>query len=779
MAQQRQHQERKIGFKSVQLFKDQILGIGSYGAVCKAKCDDLLCAAKILHPTLFDPTAQLQVSPKQEHRLPIRRFEQECEFLSTIRHPNIVQYLCMHQDPDTGLPILLMELMDESLTHFLENSPQPIAYHIQANICHDIALALSFLHSNGIIHRDLSSNNVLLCGNIRAKVTDFGMAKLDDLNPQATRYIFTRCPGTDVYMPPEAVKDEPAYTETVDCFSFGVIIVQILTQQFPNPGNRRQKVEVHQPGLPQGKVEILLAEVARRQNHISQIDPNHPLLPIALNCLKDEDIERPLAQQLCERIASLKERPEYSDSMAAVQQENQQLRQQLQQLQQSSASEREGKETQLGQMEQQLHQLQQNLAREREEADRLRRQLQQLQQRSAREREGKETQLGQMEQQLHQLQQNLARESEESKSKLQQYLALHREAIELITISRDARERQLNQQVESLKQERTKLEEQFHELEEQLLIWESQTEGPLWSVGEKAPFTDRRRRDAVVDGNRVYFLDGNGKLWACDISYMYWSQLSVAPYFGSSLTILNGLPTTVGGDLTNKLMSLTMLTMEGKWIERFPPMPTKRKYVTAVCTGTALIVGGGSGGNYQDKAIVEVLDIETHQWSTAVYLPESLHSCSATVCNDQLYMLGGIHNNFPSKSVYSCSVSALFQTCSHKSSLEDHTSALSLSNSSSGRGVWSKLADLPVTESTCVTSYGQLLVVGGEDSEYNTTTAVYMYNPFTNSWNVISHMITARRCCFATVLPSNQLMVVGGEIDSDGTLTDSVEFGLM
>ena len=168
MAQQRHHQERKIGFKSVQLLKDQTLGIGSYGAVCKAKCDDLLCAAKILHPTLFDPTAQLQVSRKQEHRLPIKRFEQECEFLSTIRHPNIVQYLCIHQDPDTGLPVLLMELMDKSLTHFLENSPQPIAYHIQVNICHDITLALSFLHSNGIIHRDLSSNNVLLRGNILA-----------------------------------------------------------------------------------------------------------------------------------------------------------------------------------------------------------------------------------------------------------------------------------------------------------------------------------------------------------------------------------------------------------------------------------------------------------------------------------------------------------------------------------------------------------------------------------------------------------------------------------
>ena len=95
-----------------------------------------------------------------------------------------------------------MELMDKSLTHFLESSTQPIPYHIQVNICHDITLALSFLHSNNIVHRDLSSNNVLLRGNVLAKVTDFGMARPGDINPQATRFTNTMCPGTDVYMPP-------------------------------------------------------------------------------------------------------------------------------------------------------------------------------------------------------------------------------------------------------------------------------------------------------------------------------------------------------------------------------------------------------------------------------------------------------------------------------------------------------------------------------------------------------------------------------------------------
>ena len=57
MAGQQQQGDKTIGFKTIILFKDKTFGIGSYGAVCKAKCDDLLRAAKIIHPTLFDPTA--------------------------------------------------------------------------------------------------------------------------------------------------------------------------------------------------------------------------------------------------------------------------------------------------------------------------------------------------------------------------------------------------------------------------------------------------------------------------------------------------------------------------------------------------------------------------------------------------------------------------------------------------------------------------------------------------------------------------------------------------
>ena len=310
---QSQNQDSSIGgggFKNIQILADQILGIGSYGKVCKAKCDDLLCAAKIIHPTLFDPIAHQQVEPHKEHRLPTMRFERECEILRTLQHPNIVLFLGMHEDPNTHLPVLLMELMDESLTNFLESSPQPIPYHTQVNICHDVTRALSFLHSNKIVHRDLSGNNVLLIGNAIAKVTDFGMASL---SRQATKVTFTMCPGTDVYMPPEAVQDKPVYTEKIDCFSFGVIVVQILTRQFPMPGDRRKTIKA---GSMLG-LEQRVSEIERRQNHISQIEQDHPLLPVVHDCLKDKDVARPFAHQLSSRIAALKNGPKYAESVTS------------------------------------------------------------------------------------------------------------------------------------------------------------------------------------------------------------------------------------------------------------------------------------------------------------------------------------------------------------------------------------------------------------------------------------------------------------------------------
>ena len=282
--------------------KDLTLGTGAYGQVCKAMLDELPCAAKLLHLTLVDPN-----NPRDQ-----TRFEQECRFLSEIRHPNIVQYLDIAQDEQTGLPILLMELMDDSLTHFLEQSEEPLAYHMQVNISHDIALAVAFLHLNRIVHRDLSSNNVLLIGaGSRAKVTDFGMSKLTEVNPRMTG--LTKCPGTPAYMSPEAMLDPPVYTEKLDCFQAGVLMIQTITRKFPDPGPAMNRVR--DARYPTGWINAPVPEVQRRHNHLSLIPQTHPMLHVAVDCLKDVDSERPSAQQICRYLSALKEAPEYGQSL--------------------------------------------------------------------------------------------------------------------------------------------------------------------------------------------------------------------------------------------------------------------------------------------------------------------------------------------------------------------------------------------------------------------------------------------------------------------------------
>ena len=290
-------------YTEFELLKAESLGIGSYGAVYKARCDNLPCAAKILHPTLF------QTNDPGSRKI-VQRFEQECVFLSSIRHPHIVQYLGVATDPESGLLVLLMELMDENLTKFLEQSEQPLPYHIQVNLCHDIALALAYLHSNGIIHRDLSSNNVLLIAGSRAKVTDFGMSRIANVYPPTTP--LTQCPGTQAYMPPEALWVPPRYGEKLDCFSFGVVGIQIMTRIFPDPDPPEERVK--DPRSPTGTIKMPVGELERRRNHIALIDPNNPLLPVALDLLRDKDYERPSSHEISSRLSALKEAPQYAHS---------------------------------------------------------------------------------------------------------------------------------------------------------------------------------------------------------------------------------------------------------------------------------------------------------------------------------------------------------------------------------------------------------------------------------------------------------------------------------
>ena len=724
----------EIGFREIELLKEETLGVGSYGSVCKARCDHLLCAAKIIHPTLVPPNALQQISPQREHRLPIRRFEMECDFLKEIRHPNIIQYLGMYRDPETSLPVLLMELMDESLTHFLVSSTEPIPYHIQLTICLDIVQALSFLHLNGIIHRDLSSNNILLIGKGRAKLTDFGMAKLVDV--RMSRVSNTMCPGTDAYMPPEAIDNQAVYTEKGDVFSFGVNIIQILTRKFPKPGDRFNTVPINDPRFLSGRVEVRVPEIERRNNHISEINTAHPLLPIALDCLKNQEGERPSTGELCQRLAALKDTPEYTESEASHQHHITELRQQLLSQQQEHDEQIQQSQGTLTARQQENQDLREELRTAQEEKEHI------ITTRDRQQRDHEEM-IAQFQRRIEELELN-SRPQPRAQSLSPSDIA------PATTPTQPSRGHQPAQRPPST----------------------SSGEGVIrlnWTQGRKAPCEMARSTDAVVDGSVAYFRpDGTKQVHAYNSTTDTWSRLPDCCTTCTTLAIVNGLLTTVGGEVggnnSNKLFSLTGEGRDRKWTEVFPPMTTKRALAIAVTTGRALIVAGGRDRGFGGLATVEIMNTDTRQWSTAADLPQPMASASATVCGDRIYMCEG-------KSVITCSLPALLQSCRPK------IFEAQPSTPSPQGPVWSTVADLPVEQSTLVSINNRLLAIGGYDSDIKPTTAVHLYDPVNNSWQTISHLITHRRLCFAVVLPNNRIMVVGGYTpESWASETDTVEF---
>ena len=154
-----------------------------------------------------------------------------------------------------------------------------------------------------------------------------------------------------------------------------------------------------------------------------------------------------------------------------------------------------------------------------------------------------------------------------------------------------------------------------------------------------------------------------------------------------------------------------------------------------------------------------------HCYRTASTLTNS----SMTVCGDRIYLLGGFGQGDKSTySVYSCLLSTLYMSVGGRI-------ARALSRSSTNN-TWTRVADLPVTMSTAVSLHGQLIAVGGRDSDNEPSSDIHKYDPSTNTWEVISHMATPRSECLAAALPDNQLMVVAGR-DSDNKDMDSVELG--
>ena len=257
-----------------------------YATVLELEYMGLKCAGKKIHELLLE---------QGDDGYTVRRFEEECCLLSQVRHPNIVQFLGVYFQQGVRAPILVMEFLPTNLTSCIEQYgilPKEISY----SILHDVALGLCYLHSQTppIIHRDLSSNNVLLTPNMTAKISDLGVARILNLTPlQVSR--MTQTPGTPAYMPPEVMVANPKYDTSVDEFSYGIMMIHMLSGQWPEPQVGPSRIE--------GGKLIPVTEAERREKFFEAIEDGHPLMDLIHRCINNDPQLRPHAGEISLQVS--------------------------------------------------------------------------------------------------------------------------------------------------------------------------------------------------------------------------------------------------------------------------------------------------------------------------------------------------------------------------------------------------------------------------------------------------------------------------------------------
>ena len=198
---------------------DEEIGRGGWAVVKVAHFRGLRVAAKCLYKELVYPY----------HR---EIFQREMSFAAKLRHPNLLQFIGATVEPAM---IILTEVMPTSL-RALVNRTRLTNKQI-VSIALDVARALNYLHlmrPHPILHRDLSSANVLLEptpeDGWRAKVSDYGTANF-------SQCLQTVNPGSPVYSAPEAHNPE-MQSAKMDIYSFGVLLIEMCTSRFPEPSLR-------------------------------------------------------------------------------------------------------------------------------------------------------------------------------------------------------------------------------------------------------------------------------------------------------------------------------------------------------------------------------------------------------------------------------------------------------------------------------------------------------------------------------------------------------------
>ena len=286
----------ELGFLNNYLIHDiqigERIGRGAYGRIMEAKWEGTVVAIKEIHSVFND------VGEEQFQALKIK-FLNECKQSSRLHHPNIVRFLGIYYPAGARVPSLVMERLHCNLTNLLIQNPV-VSLEVKLSILHQISLGLRYLHTRAkpIIHRDLSSNNILISRSMEAKITDFGTYRILETNKETP---MSSVPGTPDFMPPEALIFSVEYKEEIDIFSFGCIMLHIFSHTWPSPLLTSNIVD------PINHRLIPCSEFQRRHKYLKEVpkEIEEIIVPIIKKCLENHPGSRPRAEEISKQLEPL------------------------------------------------------------------------------------------------------------------------------------------------------------------------------------------------------------------------------------------------------------------------------------------------------------------------------------------------------------------------------------------------------------------------------------------------------------------------------------------
>ena len=245
---------------------DQI-GKGAMGVVYLAK--DPLIGRLVALKTFHIPEG---MEEKQFHQAR-DRFLREAQSAGILSHPNIVTIHDVVEQSAEGVTFFAMEYVRGTNLKQMLRGEDPLDLPTITDIIWQVAEALQYAHSKGVVHRDIKPANILITADRRAKLTDFGIARLhtSDLT------LHGQLLGTPNYMAPEQVRGQEV-DHRADIFSLGVVLYELLTRHKPFQGDHltvvTHNIVNEAPTPPEEYVGKLPAELSTVLNKALAKDPN-------------------------------------------------------------------------------------------------------------------------------------------------------------------------------------------------------------------------------------------------------------------------------------------------------------------------------------------------------------------------------------------------------------------------------------------------------------------------------------------------------------------------